>query len=73
MQEGLYVFTESHYSVQEIRDSGPRPIFTADTTDPERLAAFDVSHAHGGSYEITGDRLLVQIWIAKGPNTMVAG
>ena len=73
VQEGLYIFTESHYSVQEIRDSGPRPVFTADTSDPERLAAFDVFHAHGGTYQIVGDRLIVQISIAKGPNTMVAG
>ncbi|MBW2233750.1 MAG: hypothetical protein JRH17_25510, partial [Deltaproteobacteria bacterium] len=29
---GRYVFTERYYGVQEIRESGPRPIFTEATT-----------------------------------------
>ena len=70
VQEGLYIFTESHYAMQEIRESGPRPLFRADTPDSERLAAFEVFHAHGGSYELVDDRLIVHISIAKGPNTM---
>jgi len=70
VQEGLYIFTESHYAMQEIRESGPRPVFTDDTSDSERLAAFEVFHAHGGTYEILGNRLIVHISIAKGPNTM---
>ena len=36
----------------------------------ERLAAFDVFHAHGGPYEVVGDRLVISIDIAKSPNTM---
>ncbi len=69
-EAGLYVFTGRHYSVQEIRESGPRARFDSATTDDERLRAFDVFHAHGGTYEVVGDQLLVTITIAKGPNTM---
>jgi hypothetical protein len=72
-EPGLYVFTESHYTVQEIRESGRRPIFEEATTDEERLRAFEVFHAHGGTYTVSGDRLVVTITIAKGPNTMDGG
>jgi hypothetical protein len=72
-QPGRYLFTERHYSVQEIRESGPRASFDDETTDAERLRAFDVFHAHGGTYEVSGDRLLLTISIAKGPNTMDGG
>jgi hypothetical protein len=67
---GRYVFTERYYGVQEIRESGPRPDFTDTTTEMERLAAFDVFHAHGGPYEVVGDRLIIRIDVAKSPNTM---
>lgn len=72
-EPGFYVFTERHYSIQEIRESGPRADFDDSTTDMERLSAFEVFHAHGGSYEVIGNRLLVTITIAKGPNTMNGG
>ena len=72
-EPGLYVFTERHYSIQEIRESGPRAVFDDSTTDMERLSAFEVFHAHGGSYEVVDDRLLLTITIAKGPNTMSGG
>ena len=67
---GRYLFTERYYGVQEIRESGPRPVFTETTSELERLAAFDVFHAHGGPYEVVGDRLIIKIDIAKSPNTM---
>ena len=69
-EPGLYVFTDHHYSVQEIRESGPRPNFGASTTDEERLRAFEVFHAHGGTYDVEGDQIFMTITIAKGPNTM---
>ena len=67
---GRYVFTERYYGVQEIREPGPRPDFTDTTTELQRLTAFDVPHAHGGPYEIVGERLVITIDIAKSPNTM---
>lgn len=69
-QPGLYLFGQEHYSVQEIRESGPRPVFDETTTDAERLRAFDVFHAHTGTYEVVGSTLVVGITLAKGPNTM---
>lgn len=70
---GLYVFTERHYSIQEIRESGPRAPFDDSTTDMERLRAFEVFHSHGGSYQVVDSRLVLTITIAKGPNTMRGG
>lgn len=69
-QPGLYLFTGTRYSVQEIRESGPRPSFTDDTSSSDRLAAFDVFHAHAGSYVVAGDQLRVTPIIAMSPNTM---
>lgn len=69
-EPGFYLFTANRYGVQEIRESGPRPVFDEETTDAERLRAFEVFHAHGGSYEVVGATLSVRILLAKGPNTM---
>jgi hypothetical protein len=70
-EPGLYVFSERYYSVQEIREAGgERTTFDEGTTDDERLAAFDVFHAHAGGYTLDGDRLFVTPTLAKGPNTM---
>lgn len=48
-EPGQYFFGERHFSVQEIRESGPREPFAAETTDEERLAAFDAFHAYSGT------------------------
>ena len=69
-QPGFYLFTETRYGVQEIRESGPRSDFDDSTDDMIRLAAFDVFHAHAGTYQIIENRLLVSPAIAKSPNTM---
>lgn len=69
-EPGFYLFTATRYGVQEIRESGPRRVFDDGTTDVERLRAFEVFHAHGGSYEIVGSSLRIRALIAKGPNTM---
>ena len=70
-EPGLYMFSEGYYAIQEIREAhGPRALFNETTTDAERLSAFDVFHAHSGSYRVDGDRLLVTPTLAKGPNTM---
>ena len=69
-QPGVYLFTATHYGVQEIRESGPRTTFSDDTPDSERLAAFEVFHAHSGAYEVVGDELRVTPDVAKSPNTM---
>lgn len=69
-EPGFYLFTETRYGVQEIRESGPRDVFDEHTTDHERLLAFEVFHAHGGTYEVVGATLRIRALIAKGPNTM---
>lgn len=70
-QPSSWIFTpDGHYGVQEIRESGPRPLFTDSTTDLERLAAFDVFHAHSGTWFLEGDTLWITLQLAKSPNTM---
>ena len=69
-QPGQYFFGETHFSVQEIRESGPRVLFGEHTNDPERLAAFDVFHAHSGTYVVTDSTLTIVPTLAKSPNSM---
>lgn len=69
-QPGLYIFAKRYFSVQEIRESGPRDLFTAETSDSARLAAFDVFHAHSGTYKATDSALTITPTIAKSPNSM---
>ncbi len=70
-QPSSWLFTpDGHYGVQEIRESGPRPLFTDWTTELERLAAFDVFHAHSGTWSVEGDTLWITLQLAKSPNTM---
>ena len=69
-QQGQYFFGETHFSVQEIRESGPRTLFGDDTTDLERLAAFDVFHAHSGTYSVADSTLTIVPTLAKSPNSM---
>ena len=61
-EAGLYMFGERYFSVQEIRESGPRALFSDGTTALERLAAFDVFHAHS--------TLNIVPTHAKSPNSM---
>ena len=67
---GQYFFGAQYFSVQEIRESGPRPLFTPETSDAERLAAFDVFHAHSGTYTTDGSTLTIRPTLAKSPNSM---
>ncbi len=64
------MFGERYFSVQEIRESGPRALFSDGTTELERLAAFDVFHAHSGTYETTDSVLTIVPTLAKSPNSM---
>lgn len=72
-EPGIYLFTDTFYGIQEIRDSGPRPLFTENTTDTERLAAFEVYHGHTGTYRVEGSTLWFTPTLAKGPNTADGG
>ena len=69
-QPGQYIFAQRYFSVQEIRESGPRELLTAETSDSARLAAFDVFHAHSGTYETTDSTLTITPTLAKSPNSM---
>ncbi len=69
-QPGQYFFGATHFSVQEIRESGPRALFGEHATDRERLAAFDVFHAHSGTYEVSGSTLTIRPTLAKSPTSM---
>ena len=69
-QPGQYFFGATHFSVQEIHETGPRMLFGDQTTDLERLAAFEVFHANSGTYEVTDSTLTIVPTVAKSPNFM---
>ena len=69
-QPGLYFFGNRYYAIQEVRESGPRSLFDETTSDLDRLAAFDVFHAHAGRYELSDGAITIIPTLAKSPNTM---
>ena len=69
-QPSLFIFTGRHYSTLLIPGDSPRQQFPEQTTDEERLAAFDNFIANAGTYQVTGSTLTVQPFVAKVPNAM---
>lgn len=70
-QPSLFIFTGRHYSTLLIPGDSPRQQFPDQTTDEEKLAAFDNFIANAGTYQVTGSTLTVQPFVAKVPNAMV--
>ena len=69
-QPGLYIFTEQHYSTLIVTGGSPRKLFSYESTDEEKLAAFVNFHANAGTYQVAGSTLTVQASVAKVPNGM---
>ena len=74
VQPGIYLFTQTHYSVTRVDSNTPRRDFpgelrrTADTY----LEIWGPFTAHAGTYEIQGDRITTRPVIAKNPSGMQA-
>ena len=69
-QPGLYIFTEQHYSTLLVTGGSPRKLFSYESTDEEKLAAFVNFHATAGTYQVAGSTLTVLASVAKVPNAM---
>ncbi len=69
-QPGLYVFTESHFSLMLVQGGGPRANILPNGTDEERLAAFNSFIADAGTYVRTDSTIEANNLIAKVPDVM---
>jgi hypothetical protein len=70
-QAGLFVFTETHYSMMFVNGAEPRQQFAGDDpTDAELLAAYRSIIANSGRYEMNGDKITYRAYVAKNPNYM---
>ena len=67
---GLYIFTERHMSNMIVIGEDAREHFSDKPTDAERLHAYDRFIADSGTYEATGNTIIVSNIIAKVPNVM---
>ena len=70
---GLFVFTSTHYSVMFATGDAPRQLYTAETpTDADKIAAYNTIVANSGRYQVDGDKVTMQAYVAKNPNYMGA-
>jgi hypothetical protein len=70
-QPGLFVFTETHYSMMFVASAEERLRFAGDSaTDAELLAAYRSIVANSGRYELNGDQISYRAYVAKNPNYM---
>ena len=71
-QRGLYIFTESHYSIMRVRGGQERAVAAGETaTDAEIIEAYNTFTANSGRYTLEGDQLTSQAYMAKAPYYMV--
>lgn len=70
-QPGLYIFTETHYSIMFVRGTDERAQYAgSEPTDKESLGAYNTFVANSGRYQVAGDQLTLRAYVAKGPNYM---
>ena len=70
-QPGLYLFTETHYSIMFVPGTDERTQFAgSDPTDEESLGAYNAFIANSGRYQVVGDQLTIRAYVAKHPNYM---
>jgi len=71
-QPSLYVFTARHYSRMSTAGDKARVKFKdgdpAKATAAEKLAAYDTFAANTGTYEISGNVVVLKVILAKSPN-----
>lgn len=80
-QPGLYLFTETHYSMMYVPTGEQRPLDEGDTpmlgaftpTDAEKIASWETFIANSGSYEVSGSTLTTRPMVAKSANLMASG
>lgn len=71
-EPGLFLFTETHYSMMAVTADSARADLPEEPSDAELAAAFGPFFANSGRYEIHGDTLTRRAYVAKVPNYMHA-
>ena len=70
-QRGLFIFTQSNYSMMYVIGDEPRAPYAGETaTEEEALAAFQSFVANSGRYALDGNRLTYEAYMAKNPSYM---
>ena len=66
------MFTQNHYSIMHVNTDEPRAEFPGggETTDAQRVAAWNPFTANSGRYEVRGDQIIRQAYVAKNPRVM---
>lgn len=75
-QRGIFLFaatsdTGGAYSIMYVSSDEARPRYEGESlTDAEKLAAYDSFVANSGRFNVEGDRLVYEAYMAKDPNYM---
>jgi hypothetical protein len=68
-ERGLFIFTQSgHYSIMHV--NAPRAELSQSSTDADRLAAFEPFTANSGRYQVAGNVITYEAYVAKNPGYM---
>lgn len=75
LQANLSVFAAKHYSRTVIESNGPRPILAdpSKATADELRATWGPFSGEAGTYDVTGDVIIMRPLVAKNPAVMVQG
>jgi hypothetical protein len=73
-QPGLWIFTDKHFSYLFVTTDKPRPeIPAAKMTEKDRSDAYNGFIASGGTYDIKGDNLTMNVMVARNAESMRSG
>lgn len=67
---GLFIFTETNYSMLYVTGGEPRAQWSDEPTDAELLAALGSMVGNSGRYSVDGDQLTYEAYVALNPNYM---
>jgi hypothetical protein len=70
-QPGLFLFTQNHYSITMVDTDEARPVLApGEATEAQLVAAWRPFTANSGRYEVSGDQITRQAYVAKNPGVM---
>ena len=70
-QPGLFLFTQNHYSIMMVDTDEARPVLArGEATESQLVAAWSPFTANSGRYEVSGDQITRQVYVAKNPGVM---
>lgn len=69
-QPGLFLFTDTHYSMMFVPGDEPRAQLADEPTDAEVRAAYQSFIGNSGRYAVEGDEITTRAYVAKFPNYM---